>query len=485
MRLVDRIQIEHLWRPALLQFSVTFLLVAGLTVAPALGQATTDESTPVVDRMKSVEPAPGPSPPRRSTGSYELTEEQLANLRKLEVFTYVWFFVLGASAGSFLNVVIYRLPAGRRLVGRSMCPGCDQQIALRDNIPILGWLRLWGRCRECGVRISVRYPLVEAAIGGWFALLLAGELLSGGGNLPVRTPNMYAGVVWIIWYTKWDLIGIFFFHCFLGCVVFAAALIQWDGHPLPRRLTWFGLGTGVVAPVIWTHLHPVSFHEPRLNWLERSWRWQIEFVDPLSGWTQHFGVGLEGLLNGVAGVMAGVFVGKLIALCLGPSAFPKIPVGDEPEECTGNWARSDTSGFVTLFAIAGAFLGWQCLGPLAICVSTIALGFSVLSTLKREPRWCHQTTNTAIAAAVLIQIPLWRVFSGIDLIPDHSGWSVFATSEWWPLTSYEPYPSIALAIAVGCLIAMGHSLCAFVEAPQTASGETSLNDSDSLDAAAE
>ena len=131
--------------------------------------------------------------------------------------------------------------------------------------------------------------------------------------------------------------------------------------------------------------------------------------------------------------------------------------------------------------ITALLIEYNCSGS----VSTIALGFSVLSTLKREPRWCHQTTNTAIAAAVLIQIPLWRVFSGIDLIPDHSGWSVFATSEWWPLTSYEPYPSIALAIAVGCLIAMGHSLCAFVEAPQTASGETSLNDSDSLDAAAE
>ena len=70
--------------------------------------------------------------------------------------------VLGALIGSFLNVVIHRLPRGESLVRpRSRCPGCGAQIASYDNVPVLSWLVLRGRCRRCGARISPRYPLVE------------------------------------------------------------------------------------------------------------------------------------------------------------------------------------------------------------------------------------------------------------------------------------------------------------------------------------
>jgi hypothetical protein len=72
--------------------------------------------------------------------------------------------VVGACIGSFLNVVIHRLPqedpARRSLGGRSRCPKCGAQIAWHDNLPIVGWLLLRGRARCCRQRISVRYPLV-------------------------------------------------------------------------------------------------------------------------------------------------------------------------------------------------------------------------------------------------------------------------------------------------------------------------------------
>lgn len=69
----------------------------------------------------------------------------------------------GLIAGSFLNVVAYRLPRGESLVSPgSHCPGCGTPIKPYDNVPVLGWLLLRGRCRECGVRISPRYLLVEA-----------------------------------------------------------------------------------------------------------------------------------------------------------------------------------------------------------------------------------------------------------------------------------------------------------------------------------
>ncbi|HWM64275.1 MAG TPA: prepilin peptidase [Solirubrobacterales bacterium] len=75
-------------------------------------------------------------------------------------------FVGGAVTGSFLSVVAHRVPRGESIVGpRSRCASCGEQIAAYDNIPILSWLLLRGRCRHCGVRISVRYPLIEVGTG--------------------------------------------------------------------------------------------------------------------------------------------------------------------------------------------------------------------------------------------------------------------------------------------------------------------------------
>ena len=79
-------------------------------------------------------------------------------------------FVAGLLVGSFLNVVAYRLPRGESLVHpRSHCPGCNTQLAWYDNVPLVSWLVLRGRCRTCGTRISVRYPVVEALTGVLFA----------------------------------------------------------------------------------------------------------------------------------------------------------------------------------------------------------------------------------------------------------------------------------------------------------------------------
>ena len=73
---------------------------------------------------------------------------------------------LGAIIGSFLNVVAYRLPRGESLLHpRSRCPQCETPIKPYDNVPVLGWLWLRGRCRACGAPISARYPLVEAVTG--------------------------------------------------------------------------------------------------------------------------------------------------------------------------------------------------------------------------------------------------------------------------------------------------------------------------------
>jgi len=87
-------------------------------------------------------------------------------------FWTVIFFVFGSMVGSFLNVCIYRMPRNESIVTPpSHCPGCNQWIRWWQNIPILSWIALRGRCARCGIRISPRYVLVEALTGTLFAVL--------------------------------------------------------------------------------------------------------------------------------------------------------------------------------------------------------------------------------------------------------------------------------------------------------------------------
>ena len=95
----------------------------------------------------------------------------------------------GLGVGSFMTVAVHRLPRGESVVRpRSKCPACGAEIGARDNMPVLSWLLLRGRCRRCGARISVEYPLVELATAGlvvlaairypnpWQAVLVGGLL---------------------------------------------------------------------------------------------------------------------------------------------------------------------------------------------------------------------------------------------------------------------------------------------------------------------
>ncbi len=78
-----------------------------------------------------------------------------------ETLIYVFVFVIGACIGSFLNVVIYRVPNEKSLLTGSACPLCNKPIRFYHNIPILGWLMLGGKCRDCKAPIAWRYPAVE------------------------------------------------------------------------------------------------------------------------------------------------------------------------------------------------------------------------------------------------------------------------------------------------------------------------------------
>jgi leader peptidase (prepilin peptidase) / N-methyltransferase len=86
--------------------------------------------------------------------------------------------LFGLAIGSFLNVVIVRVPEGRSLWHpRSACPGCSAQLAWHDNIPVLSFLWLRGRCRRCGIRISPRYPIVEGVTAAALAFGPTGDFM--------------------------------------------------------------------------------------------------------------------------------------------------------------------------------------------------------------------------------------------------------------------------------------------------------------------
>jgi leader peptidase (prepilin peptidase)/N-methyltransferase len=86
--------------------------------------------------------------------------------------SFAFLGACGAAIGSFVNVLAYRLPRHESIVRpRSRCPECGTQIAAYDNVPVLSWLLLGGRCRSCGAQISVRYPIVEALTAALFVVV--------------------------------------------------------------------------------------------------------------------------------------------------------------------------------------------------------------------------------------------------------------------------------------------------------------------------
>jgi len=103
--------------------------------------------------------------------------------------------VFGAAIGSFLNVCIDRLPEQESVVrGRSHCNGCNRQIRARDLIPVLSYVALRGRCRDCGTRIPVRVVLVEAAAG----LSFAGLFLAHGASVTFAVLAVYAAILVVV-----------------------------------------------------------------------------------------------------------------------------------------------------------------------------------------------------------------------------------------------------------------------------------------------
>ena len=143
--------------------------------------------------------------------------------------------VLGLVIGSFLNVVAYRVPAMRSIVSPpSACPTCGTAIQARDNVPVLSWLLLRGKCRTCANPISKRYPLVELGTGLFFAAVMVWCGMSTG---DVSTGSTGGMVAW--------LLGLVAF-LYLAAISMVLALIDVDTHTLPNRIVLPSYVVGIV-----------------------------------------------------------------------------------------------------------------------------------------------------------------------------------------------------------------------------------------------
>lgn len=141
--------------------------------------------------------------------------------------------VLGAAIGSFLNVVIHRVPAGISVVSPpSACPACAAPVRPYDNIPVISWFVLRGRCRDCGAPFSVRYALIELATALVFAALavlhLPGILTAATGESALA-----ASLVLLA-------------HLYLAAISIALAAIDLDTHRLPDAIVLPAYGVGAV-----------------------------------------------------------------------------------------------------------------------------------------------------------------------------------------------------------------------------------------------
>lgn len=137
-------------------------------------------------------------------------------------FTTVYAGVFGLLIGSFLNVVIYRVPNGLSIVSPpSSCPSCGHTIKAYDNIPVLSWVLLRGKCRGCSEPISKRYPLVEAGTGIVFAGV---ALWSWSGDAAARPMDGAPGIIVLIGFL------------YLAAISVALGLIDLDTHRLPDAI---------------------------------------------------------------------------------------------------------------------------------------------------------------------------------------------------------------------------------------------------------
>ena len=163
----------------------------------------------------------------------------------LQLTIIVFLFLFGSCVGSFLNVVIWRLPRDESLVfPASHCPSCNTELRWYDNIPIFGWIRMRGRCRYCNTLISVRYPIVESLTAGLFVLYyVLFYLTPANWRIGFCAAPPTARSFLETWPT-------FLLYLYLLAALLAASLIDAELFIIPPQIIWSWKGGVAIVAVL-------------------------------------------------------------------------------------------------------------------------------------------------------------------------------------------------------------------------------------------
>ena len=312
--------------------------------------------------------------------------------------------VLGGAVGSFLNVVIYRLPRGLPLTRPpSACPACGARIRPYDNIPVLGWILLRGCCRDCRAPIAMRYPLVEATVALTLLALGIAELFTGGANLPVRKIDAVTGFSAVGWPHS-DILAIMGYHFAMLCVLLCVALIESDGHELPARFASRCLLAALALGALLPGLRPAPWHYP------------VETVTVLPRWLAG---GLDGIVGLAAGLgtgavaLAGAAVGQRLGRHLASHSPGVFRTATAPCLGASNLARTDSSpqassgrSMVWMHGLVGCCLGWQAVLSIGLVSAALALTNGLHAA--RRPRLRRIPPTAYPAALAFVHIIWWK-----------------------------------------------------------------------------
>jgi leader peptidase (prepilin peptidase)/N-methyltransferase len=293
-------------------------------------------------------------------------------------FLLVMLFLMGSTVGSFLNVCIVRLPQGRSLIRPASCCGqCGKPIRWQDNIPLVSYWLLRGRCRACGASFSMRYFWIELMTGIVFVLIYYLEIARNVHHFQALAwyENNYESLLMVMfWPRPWLVFAV---HALLASFLIVATMTNHEQHAVPRSVTLWGVLLGLLVavqfPWDWPEEEanlPITPHGIGQMILEQenrpySWGphvgpmpndapWWRGDVTPRAGlylwpvwgpmpellWP---GSRLLGLATGLAGILAGAILMGLVRFAFNLGAGTAL-IG---------W------GETSLLMIAGGFVGWQ------------------------------------------------------------------------------------------------------------------------------
>ena len=274
------------------------------------------------------------------------------------VFMFVWLLFVGGCVGSFMNVVIYRLPAGISTAKPgSRCPHCCHAIRFYDNIPVISWFVLRAKCRDCKAPISGRYASVEAFMAIVIVSLAIVEVY-----LPTRTRHWVDPQEWTAY---WGRMAV---HGLLISTAVCSAFMEFDRRRVPARLFLLASLSGLTGIVL--------IREPLV---------QIQFFELDGG-------PLAGLRDCLIGAVGGWFIAPIVL--------------------RANTANRRFRPSRLTITLAGGVLGWQAL----LFFAPIAAGLSwCVAVLSRSVFLIRRIPPSAsVVASLLLLLFLWPAFQQIQ-----------------------------------------------------------------------